>query len=238
MKFKTTLAAILLLACLSHAARAQEDTFTPFFDARVIGVLDGNTLSVRNETTGQQSYVRLRGTDAPELRQPYGAESRKHLASLVEGKTARVEFRFTDRAGRVLGRVLVEGDDINLAQLDAGLAWFYTDLANELENDQRATYRKAEEDARAARRGLWKDAAPTPPWKYRAANNLGEDPRDIPPPATPAPAKPVFGDRRAKVYYLPSCAGYARVPARTRVRFKTAEEATAAGYKPARGCEP
>ncbi|MDT7604053.1 MAG: hypothetical protein QOF61_2050 [Acidobacteriota bacterium] len=235
--FKLFALLALLLACLPRVARAQNDDLTPFYDARVLAVLDGNTLSARNVTTGQQSYVRLRGTDAPELQQPYGAQAREHLASLVMGKSVRVEFKGTDRMGTVEGRVVADGVDINLAQLEAGLAWFHTVYANELSDEQKQLYEEAEKDSRAARRGLWKDAAPTPPWQYRAANKIGEDPRDIPQPSAPATTS-VVADRRSKFYYLPNCAGYRRVPARSRVRFKSSDEATRAGYKLAPACAP
>jgi endonuclease YncB( thermonuclease family) len=226
----------LLLACTSALSRTQDD-LTPFFDARVVGVLDGNTLSVSNTSTGQQVYVRLRGIDAPEMQQPGGAAARQSLASLVAGKTVRVEFKSTDKMGTVEGRVVLNGDDVNLAQLGAGMAWFHTAYYNELSDDQKKLYRDAEAEARKARRGLWKDDAPSPPWEYRAAKKIGEDPRDILRPSAVA-AKPVNADRRSRLYYAPGCAGYARIPARSRARFKSADEAERVGYKPAPVCRP
>jgi endonuclease YncB( thermonuclease family) len=226
-----------LLACAPGRARAQDD-LTPFFDARVVAVLDGNTLKVSNTSTGQQVYVRLRGIDAPEVQQPRGAAARQNLASLVAGRVVRVEFKSTDRMGTVEGRVTLGGDDVNLAQLDAGMAWFHTAYYNELGEAQKKLYQDAEAGARKARRGLWQDDAPSPPWEYRAAKQIGEDPRDIPQPAGAGAAKPVNADRRGRLYYAPGCAGYARIPARSRVRFKSADEAARAGYQPAPGCQP
>lgn len=230
------LAFIELVSPCVAAARAQEDDLTPFYDARVLSVLDGNTLSVRNETTNQQSYVRLRGIDAPESQQPYGAAARQRLASLVAGKSVRIEFKGTDRMGTVEGRILLNGEDINLAQLRAGLAWFHTIYGNELSDEQRKLYQEAETEARKARRGLWQDAEPTAPWQYRAAKQIGDDPRDIPH-AAPARVN-VVADRRAKLYYLSNCPGYSRIPARSRVRFTSTDAAARAGYKPAPGCTP
>src|SRR5688572_21005026 len=93
--FAPTLLAALLAAC-THA-RAQDDSFTPYFEGRVARVVDGNTIVVNNQTTGQPLRVLLRGTDAPELRQAGGAESRRRLESLVAGAQVRVEFKFTDK---------------------------------------------------------------------------------------------------------------------------------------------
>lgn len=233
--FTPALLAALLAPCATP--RAQEDNFTPFIEGRVTRVVDGNTIVVNNQTTGQAVRVRLRGIDAPELRQSAGAESRRRLESLVGGAQVRVEFKFTDKYAQALGRVLKDGEDINLSQLAEGLAWFHTSLTNELGADERKTYEAAEREARAARRGLWKEGAPVAPWEFRRANKISEDPRDDPPAAPAAPAAPgVRANRRTKTYYTPGCPGYERVPARLRARFKTADEAARAGYKAAPGC--
>lgn len=44
-----------------------------------------------------------------------------------------------------------------------GLAWHYLRFSDD------ATLAEAETEARAARRGLWADKAPVPPWEWRAA---------------------------------------------------------------------
>jgi endonuclease YncB( thermonuclease family) len=233
MKQRTSLHTLtiiaLLLACASALSRTQDD-LTPFFDARVVGVLDGNTISVSNTSTGQQVYVRLRGIDAPEMQQPGGAAARQSLASLVAGKTVRVEFKSTDKLGTVEGRIVVNGDDVNLAQLEAGMAWFHTAYYNELSDEQKKLYRDAEAEARKARRGLWRDDAPSPPWEYRAAKKIGADPRDIPQPNAVA-AQPVNANRRTHFYFPPGCSSDGRIPVRDRKRFKSAGEAERAGYK-------
>ena len=43
-----------------------------------------------------------------------------------------------------------------------GLAWHYVRYSKD------ARLAAAERDARAARRGLWADKAPVPPWEWRA----------------------------------------------------------------------
>ena len=231
--FAPMLLAALLAACAD--ARAQGDNFTPYFEGRVARVVDGNTIVVNNETTGRPLRVLLRGTDAPELRQAGGAESRRRLESLVAGAQVRVEFKFTDKYAQVLGLVLKDGEDINLSQLAEGMAWFRTNLANELSAEDRKLYEGAEREARAARKGLWKERAPVAPWEFRRANRISEDPRDELPPAAAA-APTVRANRRTKTYFLPGCPGHDSVPARLRVRFKTTGEAERAGYKAAPGC--
>lgn len=229
--------ATALLMCRAADAFAQDDGFTPFFEGRVVRVVDGNTLVVENKTTGAQIRVLLRGVDAPELRQPFGAESRRSLETLFGGAAVRVEFKNTDRYGQVFGLVLKDGMDASLEQLTAGMAWHHLRLTNEQPADERRLYEETEREARRSRRGLWRDAAPVAPWQFRQANNYSDDPRDEPPaaPARPAAAG-VNANRRTRLYFTNECAGFGRVPLRLRVRFKSAGDAERAGYKPAPDC--
>lgn len=226
------------LLALCAGAWAQGDNFTPYFEGQVGRVIDGNTIVVDNQVTGRPIRVLLRGTDAPELRQPSGAESRARLETLVAGARVRVEFKSTDKYGQVLGLVLKDGEDINLSQLAEGMAWFHTGPINELSAEDRKLYEAAEREARGARKGLWKAVAPVAPWEFRRAKGISEDPRDEPaPPPAPA-APPVRANRRTKTFFTAGCPGHGRVPARLRVSFKTADEARRAGYRPAPGCPP
>ena len=218
-------------------AFAQDDGFTPYLDGKVLNVLSGSELIVLNTVTNKPVRVRLRGTDAPDPQgQPYGARSLHRLASLVVGKLVKVEFRGTDAYGRVLGRVIYDNEDINLAQLDAGLVWFYTSRDNELSAEDRQLYAEAEQLARKARRRLWADAAPVSPTQYRASKGITGEPEENQPAPSPAAPPPVFAQRRSKLYYLAHCPGYARTPARLRAQFKGIEEAERAGYKAAPDC--
>ena len=56
---------------------------------------------------------------------------------------------------------------LNHKQLKAGMAWWYREYAKEQSPEVQRAYDLAEQDARAARRGLWKDAKPVPPWEWR-----------------------------------------------------------------------
>lgn len=114
-----------------------------------------------------QHKVRLSGIDAPEKAQAFGNVSRQHLAKLTFGKQVAVETSKNDRYKRNVGKVLVDGKDANLAQLEAGLAWHYREYAREQSIEDRESYAAAAESARVAQRGLWRDTQPTPPWAYR-----------------------------------------------------------------------
>jgi len=56
---------------------------------------------------------------------------------------------------------------VGLAQLDAGLAWWYRKYANEQPPRQRIDYESAEDKAAIDRVGLWQDKDPVPPWEWR-----------------------------------------------------------------------
>ena len=61
----------------------------------------------------------------------------------------------------------LEGLDINLEMVRAGLAWWYRKYASEQNAGDRVLYEAAEKDARENRRGLWVDPQPVPPWAWR-----------------------------------------------------------------------
>jgi endonuclease YncB( thermonuclease family) len=151
------LIAVLLLPLATHAVE---------WVGMVIGVSDGDTLTLLD--AGKTPHrIRIDGIDAPERTQPYGSRARQSLADLAHGRPARVECPKTDRYGRSVCRVFVDGVDVGLEQVRRGLAWHYVKYAHEQPPQARLDYSRAEEQARHSRSGLWTVAAPTPPWDYR-----------------------------------------------------------------------
>ena len=67
-----------------------------------------------------------------------------------------------DGYGRQLGTVFVGGQNINAAMVDRGMAWAYRQYLAD------RSLIRLEQQARAARRGLWSDPAPVAPWRFRA----------------------------------------------------------------------
>jgi endonuclease YncB( thermonuclease family) len=156
MRF-TLLFAILFTHCL-----AQAGTLT----GRVVRITDGDTLVVLDANEAQHK-IRLAGIDAPERGQAFGTKSKEHLSDSVAGKFVVVEYDKRDRYERILGKVLLSGEDMNLEQIKAGLAWHYKKYQNEQSTTDRVKYSDAEREARMAKRGLWHDANPMHPWDYR-----------------------------------------------------------------------
>ncbi len=133
---------------------------------KVVGVNDGDTITVLNGSKAQHK-IRLAGIDAPEKSQAFGERSMQHLSDLVFGKTVTVDWNKTDKYGRTVGKVIVNGQDANLSQILAGLAWHYKQYEKEQSAPDRTSYAQAEIDARTRQIGLWHDTAPIPPWYFR-----------------------------------------------------------------------
>ncbi len=129
----------------------------------IVGVTDGDTLTARCDVGGelQAVSVRLSQIDAPEKRQAWGDRSRQHLVALCFNKPATVHEETRDRNRRVIARVVCDGTDANAEQVRAGLAWVFDRYVTD-----RALY-AVQDDARGARRGLWSDPDPMPPWDWR-----------------------------------------------------------------------
>ncbi len=162
---KATLLCFTMVLFLAPFATA--NTLT----GKVVKVADGDSITVL-DSTNTQHRIRLQGIDAPERKQAFGNASRKHLASLVAGETVTVKWAKRDRYRRIVGLVLVDGQDVNLAQVKAGMAWFYRYYQKELSPENRKLYAQAEYEARANKKGLWQEKNPMPPWEYRQSHRV------------------------------------------------------------------
>ncbi len=160
MRIKFKSAATTLVLCL--VLQAQAETLL----GKVIHVQDGDSITVLDETHTQHK-IRLSGIDAPERRQAFGNVSEESRAEQVAGQSVAVEWDKVDRYGREVGKVLLAGMDSNLVQIKRGLAWHYKQYEREQSPADRQSYAEAEVEARAAKLGLWRDAAPLPPWHFR-----------------------------------------------------------------------
>lgn len=131
------------------------------FEGKVVGITDGDTLTVMHG--GRAEAVRLNGIDAPERRQAYAARARQMLGELTYGKTVRVNVTGRDRYGRTLADLyLADGRCVNHELVRAGLAWWFRRYAP---RDRKLE--AIELEAREARRGVWEEEEPVPPWEFR-----------------------------------------------------------------------
>lgn len=143
------------------------------FNGVVVGIQDGDTLTVlRNKA---RFSLDVAGVDAPELDQPYGKEARRKAAALVKNRVIIIRAYGTVLRGHVIGEVWLK-DRRNLANelVRTGLAWVKRGAVPPAE------LTRLEADAKAARRGLWKDIKPglvkdeepIPPWEWRQGRRL------------------------------------------------------------------
>jgi len=125
---------------------------------KVSRVTDGDTINVRDGRV--EKTIRLVGIDAPEVShkkrepsQPYAQAATKYLAGLVLNQTVEIEEYGQDRYGRTLGVVFLDGKNVNLEMVKAGYAEVYR--GTPAAGFDSAPYWKAEEEARAAKKGMW-----------------------------------------------------------------------------------
>ena len=138
---------------------------TQSFSGRVVGIADGDTISLLLDNRAVR--VRLHGIDCPERGQAFGRQARQYTSKLVFGRTVSVHVRGTDRYGRSVADVLLpDGNSLNRELVRAGLAWHYVRYSTD------STLVRLESEARASRRGLWADARPVPPWEFRKERSV------------------------------------------------------------------
>lgn len=164
-------ASILVLALLPAAPAIGEE-----IRCSVVRVADGDTITVVT-IENQQHRVRVAGIDAPEKGQPYADRSRESLARMAMGKAATLDCHKTDRYQRKVCKVWVRPADCSscghtldagLAQISAGLAWWYRAYAHEQLPEDRGRYESEEAEARLRKRGLWSMPYPVPSWEWRS----------------------------------------------------------------------
>ena len=147
-----SLASILVLLSLLFVSSSYAGPF------KVSRVTDGDTITVRDGRI--EKTIRLVGIDAPEVShkkrepgQPYSQQATKYLAGLVLNKTVEIKEYGQDRYGRTLGVVFLGGKNVNLEMVKAGYAEVYR--GTPAGGFDSGPYWKAEEEAKAAKRGMW-----------------------------------------------------------------------------------
>lgn len=135
---------------------------------RVVKVADGDTITIL-DNSNRQHKIRLYGIDAPEKRQAFGQKSRQTLAHMVGGQQVQVDVLDVDRYGRKVGVVLVDDTNANAEMLRQGMAWVYTRYCKVSFCRQ---WQLMEQETARARRGLWIDPDPIPPWEWRKAQKM------------------------------------------------------------------
>src|SRR5688572_30056877 len=208
-------------------------------------------LSGRADVTDGDSFeigatrVRLFGIDAPEGRQSCtrdggdwacGNEAARKLRSLIGDRTVTCAQRDVDDYGRIVAVCRSGAADLAGEMARSGFAVAYRRYSSD--------YVDEENEARAAKRGIWGGGFAAPEVYRRSERNEAPAPRrDVQPPPQPAPRDGCYikgningeGDR---IYHVPSSSSYAdtMIDGNKGERwFCTEAEARAAGWRAPRG---
>lgn len=158
--------ALFFAACSTLPASA-EPARGNIISGEVVRVWDGDTLHLQ-DSFGQRHKIRLASIDAPELEQAQGKACRDRLAEQVLHRQVQAAIVDTDRYGRKVAQIRLNGHDINRQQVADGCAWHYRRYAREWQSEaEYAAYAEAEAQAKSQRLGLWRQASPQAPWQFR-----------------------------------------------------------------------
>lgn len=154
------MAYLLLLAAWFTVVAPGDDRIPP--EVPVVRVVDGDTVIIEEES-GRRVSIRLVGVDTPETKdprkpvQPYGPEASAFTKASLVGKKVRLvrdaEAGDYDRYGRRLAYVYVGSECFNETLVREGYGRVY--LKYPSEHATRIRYLLLQEEARAARKGLW-----------------------------------------------------------------------------------
>ena len=173
---------------------------------QVVSILDGDTLEVLDNNRPERI-------------------AKQATSELAFGEDVTVNTAGKDRYGRTLGNVtLPDGRSLNHELVKEGWCWWYRKYAP-LDTELDAL----EKDARDAKKGLWADPAPMPPWEFRRTRKTSkrENTHD---------SKPITGNRQSRLYYPPDCMVYPGSKDYNRILFGSEAEAEAARYVRAGNC--
>jgi endonuclease YncB( thermonuclease family) len=115
------------------------------------------------QTVHHPERIRLNGIDCPEKGQAYGNNAKHAASDLAFGKDVTVQTHGHDKYGRTLTDVLLpDGLNLNQELVKQGWCWWYRKYA-----PGDTVLEGLETDAREAKKGLWADPQPVPPWEWR-----------------------------------------------------------------------
>jgi micrococcal nuclease len=136
----------------------------------VIVVIDGDTVLFKPDApyksiaqgAAPRAFlkIRLADIDAPEKDQPYGDAASRALSALVLNQRVEVNTVAIDAYGRTIAQIQLADVQVNDELVRRGLAWASVYRRN-------AALKEWQREAKQASRGLWREAAPVPPWIWR-----------------------------------------------------------------------
>lgn len=166
------LVSLLLVTTLPVAAKEP----IRIIEGMVTKVSDGDTIQV-TDNLGTKVKVRFYGMDAPETEkankrtgavskpgQPSGEEAFQALRQKIDRQRVRLDVMDIDKYRRTVAIVWLGNRNINREMVVDGWAWAYRQY---LDRAHASEYIIAEEQARKAQKGIWRQNNPQPPWEFR-----------------------------------------------------------------------
>jgi endonuclease YncB( thermonuclease family) len=105
--------------------------------------------------------IRIAHIDCPESGQPFGIEAQRFVTKLILKKKIQVEIESYTETDQMIGRVVINGEDLSMVLVKAGLAWYFKDHGPD------RYLAKAQRKVRRKKVGLWSQKNPVPPWVFR-----------------------------------------------------------------------
>lgn len=196
---------------------------------KVVSISDGDTITILDGNMTQHK-IRIYGVDCPESHQDYGQKAKQLTSDLVFGKTIEVKVMDTDRYGRTVGIVNVDGKCLNEELVKNGMAWLYGQYCKASLCSQ---WKQYQEEARSGKIGLWSTQNHIPPWESRHG-----PPKTAPTTTTNATqnAGAYHGNSKSMVFHSSKCRFYNCK--NCTVIFPGRDVAIKYGFRPCGECRP
>ena len=129
------------------------------WSGEVVGVTNGDTITVLNSKTLKDVKIRLYGIDTLEKGQAFSKRAKQFTPKVVE-----VKAMATDQYGRTVAMIYADKNLLNEELVKAGLAWVYWKYCY---HPICESWKNFQIGARFDKRGLWSDPDCIPPWEFR-----------------------------------------------------------------------
>ncbi|EHL13165.1 hypothetical protein HMPREF9629_00465 [Peptoanaerobacter stomatis] len=216
----------------------------------VTNIFDGDTIAIKID--GEEQRIRLLQIDTPEVNHkdikksiPMALKATEFTSNFVKDKKITLEFdkEQKDQYGRWLAYVYVDGKCLNEELVKKGFAKVVKYGENTKKYDD---YKKIEKELREKKIGIWKDIKANYPsnnksqqntkqqsntQKTTQANNTKAVTKTDNASNTNTAQGKIKGNKKTKVYHVPSGAYYNKVSDENAVYFDTEEDAKKAGYR-------
>ena len=169
------------------------------FVGKCVTVVDGDTVDISRD--GNTIRIRLEGIDCPEREQYFAAEAKAFTANLINGKSVTVIEKEKDEYGRTVARIFIDGRDVSVELLKAGLATHFKKYNPDW------LLAALEKQAKTNKIGMWAVLTAAPQVEQTASIPSSGSSGAVA--ATDRTSQIVYhGNVNSRVFHSPSCRNY------------------------------